>query len=131
MRSCSSLVLVKHSTKEVASAHPGSARFADQGRTGGGIGRFQPKRSVRTVRTQRSAIALRSSVSGFTKKHDQRERGKARLSAPSRRTAAHTGRVSISASHALQTTTPLVTSRIDAFAAPGRFHPYVLTGIEV
>jgi hypothetical protein len=49
MRSCSSLVLVKHSTKEVASAHPGSARLADQGRTGGGIGRFQPTRSVWTV----------------------------------------------------------------------------------
>src|SRR6266702_2841874 len=49
MRSCSSLVLVKHSTKEVAAAHPGSARVADQGRSGGGIGRFQPNRSVWTV----------------------------------------------------------------------------------
>src|SRR6266540_5790559 len=49
MRSCSSLVLVNQSTKEVAAAHPGSARVADPGRTGGGIGRFQPKRSVWTV----------------------------------------------------------------------------------
>src|SRR6266699_7060002 len=49
MRSCSSLVLVNQSTKEVAAAHPGSARVADPGRSGGGIGRFQPKRSVWAV----------------------------------------------------------------------------------
>src|SRR6266568_1448691 len=49
MRSCSSLVLMKRSTKEVASAHAGSASLAGQGRTGRWAGRLQPKRSVWTV----------------------------------------------------------------------------------
>jgi hypothetical protein len=43
------LVLVNQSTKQVASAHSGSARVAEQGRSSGRIGRFQPKRSVWTV----------------------------------------------------------------------------------
>ena len=46
MRSCSSPVLVKQATKEVAAAHPG---LADQGQTGGWTRRFQPKRSVWTM----------------------------------------------------------------------------------
>jgi hypothetical protein len=49
MRSCSSLVLVKYSAKEVASAYPGSSSLAGQGQTGGWAGRFQPKRLVWTV----------------------------------------------------------------------------------
>src|SRR6266508_6593581 len=54
MRSCSSLVLMNHSTKEVASAHPGSPSL-DQGQTGGWAGRFQPKRSMWTVLVAGSA----------------------------------------------------------------------------
>ena len=46
MRSCSSPVLVKQATKEVASAHPGSPSLADQGQTGGWLRWFEPKRSV-------------------------------------------------------------------------------------
>ena len=49
MRSCSSPVLVKQATKEVASAHPGSPSLADQGQTGGWARRFQAKRSVWTA----------------------------------------------------------------------------------
>ena len=49
MRSCSSSVLVKQATKEVASAHPGSPSLADQGQTGGWTRRVQPKRSVWTA----------------------------------------------------------------------------------
>jgi hypothetical protein len=45
MRSCSSSVLVKQATKEIALAHPG-ADLADQGQTGGWTGRFQPKGPV-------------------------------------------------------------------------------------
>jgi hypothetical protein len=43
------LVLVNQPTKEVAAAYLGSARVAEAGRSGVGIGRFQPKRSVWTV----------------------------------------------------------------------------------
>ena len=39
----------EQSAKEVASAHTGSPSVADQGRTRGGTGRFQPKRSVWTM----------------------------------------------------------------------------------
>jgi hypothetical protein len=49
MRSCSSPVLVKQATKEVASAHPGSRSLADQVQPGGWIRRFQPERPVGTV----------------------------------------------------------------------------------
>jgi hypothetical protein len=49
MRSCSSPVLVKQATKEVASAPPGSPSLADQGHSGGWTRRFQPKRSVWSV----------------------------------------------------------------------------------
>jgi hypothetical protein len=49
MRSCSSLVLINQSIKQVAAAHPGSAGVADTGQGGVGIGRFQPKGSVWTV----------------------------------------------------------------------------------
>ena len=49
MRSCSSSVLVKQATEEVASLHPGSPSLADQGQTGGWARWFQPKRSVRTM----------------------------------------------------------------------------------
>jgi len=49
MRSCSSLVLVNQSIKQVAAAHPASAGVADTGQGGVGIGRFQPKRSVWTM----------------------------------------------------------------------------------
>ena len=49
MRSCSSLVLVNQSTKQVAAAHPGLARVADTGWDGVGIGRFQPKGSGWTL----------------------------------------------------------------------------------
>jgi hypothetical protein len=44
--SCSSPVLVKQATKEVASAHPGSPSLGDQGQTGGWTRWFEPKRSV-------------------------------------------------------------------------------------
>jgi hypothetical protein len=49
MRSCSSSVLTKEATKEVASAHPGSPVLADQGQTGRWARRFEPKRPVRTM----------------------------------------------------------------------------------
>src|SRR6266508_1437259 len=49
MRSCSSLVLMNQSTKEVASAHSGSPGLAHPGRTGGGIARSQAQRSVWAV----------------------------------------------------------------------------------
>jgi hypothetical protein len=42
-------VLVKQTTEEVASAHPGSPSLADQCQTGGWSRRFQPKRPVRTM----------------------------------------------------------------------------------
>jgi hypothetical protein len=37
---------VKQTTKEVASAHPGSPSLANQGQTGGWTRRFEPKCSV-------------------------------------------------------------------------------------
>jgi len=40
---------VEHSTKEFASADLGPSSLADQSRTGGRAGRFQPKRSVWTM----------------------------------------------------------------------------------
>jgi len=49
MRSCSWLVLVNQSIKQVAAAHPGSAGVADSGQGGVGIGRFQSKGSVWTM----------------------------------------------------------------------------------
>src|SRR5215218_6111000 len=49
MRSCSSPVLVKQATKEVASAHPGSRSLADQVQPGGWTRRFQRERPVGTV----------------------------------------------------------------------------------
>jgi len=49
MRSCSSPVLVKEATKQVASAQPGSPSLATQGQTGGWTRRFEPKRSVWTM----------------------------------------------------------------------------------
>jgi hypothetical protein len=49
MRLGSSLVLVKHAAKEVASAYPGSSSLPDQGPTGGRAGPFQPKHSVWTL----------------------------------------------------------------------------------
>ena len=46
MRSCSSSVLKKEATREVASAHPDSPVLADQDQTGGWLRWFEPKRSV-------------------------------------------------------------------------------------
>ena len=44
--SCSSPVLVKRATKEVASAHLGSPSLGGQSQTGGWLRWFEPKRSV-------------------------------------------------------------------------------------
>jgi hypothetical protein len=49
MRSCSSSVLVKQATEEIASAHSGLLSLADQGQPGGWTRRFQPKRSMCTM----------------------------------------------------------------------------------